>query len=64
MMSVSKLEMITRNSMKTIVSNLLIIKNLESKTVSVLLDRDYGNNHPFGVFFECVISTVYTDIQN
>lgn len=50
--------------MKTIVSNLLIIKNLESKTVSVLLDRDYGNNHPFGVFFECVISTVYTDIQN
>lgn len=45
-------------------SNLLIIKNLESKILSVLLDRDYRNSHPFGVFFERVISTVYTDIQN
>lgn len=46
------------------VSNLLIIKNLESKILSVVLYTDYRNSNPFGIFSECVISTAYTDIQN
>lgn len=33
-------------------SNLLIIKNLESRIFSFLLYSNYRNSHPFAVFFE------------